>query len=136
LTVRHGRRVLAVGALVLAAGHLALLLAVADVGTGGSLWALVPGLALVGAGMGLGITPLAALVMASMKPEHVGSTSGVLTTMQNVGGALGVAVIGVLFYGMLPHGFAPAFELSVGALAVTSTAVAALTRLLPAPVRS
>jgi EmrB/QacA subfamily drug resistance transporter len=136
LTERHGRRVLTGGALVLAAGHLALLLAVTDVGTGGSLWALVPGLVLVGAGMGLGITPLAALVMAAMKPEHVGSTSGVLATMQNVGGAFGVAVIGVLFYGALNRGFAPAFEVSVGALAVTLTAVAALTRLLPAPVRS
>lgn len=136
LTERHGRRVLAVGALVLAAGHLSLALVVGDVGSGGSLLPLVPGLVLVGAGMGLGITPLAALIMASMKPEHVGVTSGVLATMQNVGGALGVAVIGVLFYGRLSHGFASAFELSVGALAVTLTAVAALTRLLPAPVRS
>lgn len=106
------------------------------IGVGGSLWALVPGLILVGAGMGLGITPLATLIMASMKPEHVGSTAGVLATMQNIGGALSVAVVGVLFYGDLSHGFAPSFELSVGALAVTLTAVAALTRLLPATVRS
>jgi MFS family permease len=136
LTERHGRRVLAIGALVLAAGHLALVLAVGDVGVGGSLAALLPGLILVGAGMGLGITPLASLIMATTPPEHVGATSGALATMQNVGGALGVAVIGVLFYGALPHGFAPAFQLSVGALAVALVGVAALTRLLPATVRS
>jgi MFS family permease len=140
LTQRHGRNVLAVGAAVLAAGHLALLLAVGQVGVGGSLWALVPGLVLVGAGMGLGITPLATLIMASARPEHAGATSGVLATMQSVGGALGVAVIGVLFYGALPHGFAGAFQLAVGALAVTLAvtlaAVVALTRLLPATVAS
>jgi MFS family permease len=136
LTGRHGRRVLAVGAGVLAAGHVTLLLAVAAVGVHGSLAALAPGLVLVGAGMGLGITPLATLVMASMKPEHVGATSGVLATMQNVGNALGVAVIGVLFYGALPHGFGGAFQLSVAVLAVTLTAVAAMARLLPATVRS
>ena len=61
--------------------------------------ALPPGLALVGAGMGLGITPLATLIMAADKPEHLGATSGVLSTTQNVGNAIGVAVLGVLFYG-------------------------------------
>jgi EmrB/QacA subfamily drug resistance transporter len=136
LTERHGRRVLAIGAGVLAAGHLALMLGVAEVGVGGSLLALVPGLALVGAGMGLGITPLATLVMAASPPEHMGATSGVLATMQNVGNALGVAIVGVLFYGALPHGFASAFQLSVVALAAILAAVAMLTRLLPAAVRS
>jgi hypothetical protein len=53
-----------------------------------------------------------------------------------VGNAIGVAVIGVVFFGALTHGYATAFELSLGVLAVTLTGVAALTRLLPAPVRS
>jgi hypothetical protein len=56
--------------------------------------------------------------------------------MQNVGNAIGVAVIGVLFYGSVSHGFASAFQVSVIALAVALTGVAALTRLIPAPVRS
>jgi MFS family permease len=132
MTLRHGRRVLATGALVLAAGHLALALAVGAVGVGGSVVALVPGLVLVGAGMGLGITPLASLIMGALDPEQAGAVSGVLATMQNVGGALGVAVIGVIFYGALPHGIVHAFQLSVVALAVALTGVAALTRLLPA----
>jgi EmrB/QacA subfamily drug resistance transporter len=136
LTVRHGRRVLAVGAGTLAVGHLTLVLTVAGVGVGGSVLALAPGLALVGAGMGLGITPLATLIMAAAPPEHVGATSGVLSTMQNVGNAIGVSVIGVLFYGAVSHGFAGAFQLSVAALAVTLAGVAALTRLIPATVGS
>ena len=136
LTVSHGRGVLAVGAGMLAVGHLTLALTVADIGIGGSVMALAPGLALVGAGMGLGITPLAALIMAAAPSRHVGATSGVLSTMQNVGNAIGVAVVGVLFYGALSHGFAGAFQISVIALAVALAGVAALTRLIPAQVGS
>ncbi len=135
LTERHGRRVLATGALVLASGHALLLAAVADVGTGGSLAILLPGLTLIGAGMGLGITPLAAIIMSSMEPDQAGAASGALSTMQNVGNALGVAIIGVIFFGALHSGFAPAFELSLAVLAAILVAVAALTRLLPAPAR-
>ncbi len=136
LTVRHGRRVLVAGAGLLVAGHVTLALTVAAVGVGGSVLALAPGLALVGAGMGLGITPLASLVMAAAPARHVGATSGVLSTMQNVGNAIGVSLIGLLFYGAVSHGFAGAFQISVIALAVALTGVAALTRLIPATVRS
>jgi EmrB/QacA subfamily drug resistance transporter len=131
LTERHGRRVLATGALTLAAGHAVLLATVADIGTGGSVAALVPGLTLIGAGMGLGITPLATIIMSSMQPAQAGAASGTLSTMQNVGNALGVAIIGVIFFGALHSGFPHAFELSLGALAAILLAVAALTRVLP-----
>ncbi len=133
LTERHGRRVLATGALTLAAGHALLLATVAEIGTGGSVAALVPGLTLIGAGMGLGITPLATIIMSSMRPEQAGAASGALSTMQNVGNALGVAIIGVIFFGALHSGYAHAFELSLGALAAILLAAAALTRLLPPP---
>ena len=98
---RHGRRVLAAGALVLACGHGLLLAAVGRcrhrrLGAG-----VVPGLLLIGAGMGLGIAPLATIIMSGMKPEHAGAASGALSTMQNVGNALGVAIIGVIFFGAL-----------------------------------
>ncbi len=136
LTERHGRRVLAAGALTLAVGHAVLLISVASVGVSGSVLALFPGLMLVGAGMGLGITPLATIIMAGMKPEHAGATSGVLATMQNIGNAIGVSVIGVVFFGAVHHGYAGAFELSLGVLAATLIAVTALTRLMPAGVRS
>jgi EmrB/QacA subfamily drug resistance transporter len=135
LTARHGRRVLATGALMLAAGHALLVGAVLLVGVGGSVLVLTPGLILVGAGMGLGITPLATLIMNSAPPEHVGSVSGVLATAQNVGTAVGVAGIGAIYYGALDHGFAAAFERGIGTLAVVLLVVAALTRLLPKAVR-
>jgi MFS family permease len=131
LTARHGRAVIGVGALVLAAGHALLLAAVSDVGVGGSLAVLVPGLVLVGAGMGFVLAPLASTILHSLEPERAGAASGMLTTMQNVGNALGVAVTGVIFFGALHSGYATAFELAVGELAVLLVGVAALTRLLP-----
>ena len=136
LATRHGRKVLAAGAVTLASGHVLLLLAVAHVGVGGSIAILVPGLILIGAGMGLGITPLATIILSGMRPEQAGAASGALTTVQNVGNALGVAVIGVIFFGALGGGAAHAFELSLAVLAAILLAVAALTRLLPGEVRS
>jgi MFS family permease len=137
LAVKHGRRVLTVGALTLAAGHGVLLAGVAAVGVGGSVFALAPGLLLIGAGMGLGIAPLATIIMSAMRPEQAGAASGALATFQNVGNAVGVAVIGVVFFGAVHSGFAVALELSEATLAATLLSVAVLTRLLPrATVRS
>ena len=131
LAARHGRAVIAAGALVLAVGHALLLAAVADIGVAGALGALVPGLVLVGAGMGLVLAPLASTILSSLEPERAGAASGMLTAMQNVGNAIGVAVTGVIFFGALHSGYAQAFELAVGELAVLLVGVAALTRLLP-----
>jgi EmrB/QacA subfamily drug resistance transporter len=132
LVARHGRGLLLVGALVLASGHGVLLAAVGEVGVGGSVAALLPGLALIGTGMGLLIVPLATIVLTDVRTEHAGAASGVLSTMQNVGNALGVAVTGVVFFGALHGGYAHALRLSLAQLALLLLAVAALTRLLPA----
>ena len=55
--------------------------------------------------------------------------------MQNVGGALGVAITGVIFFGALHGGYAHALELSLAELGALLLGVAALTRLLPATAR-
>jgi MFS family permease len=119
-----------------AAGHGLLLATVAEVGVGGSIGGLVPGLLLVGAGMGLLIVPLTSTIMAAMKPAHVGAATGALATMQSLGGALGVAVTGAVFFGAVQDGYARAFELSLAQLAALLLVVALLTRLLPAPERA
>jgi hypothetical protein len=133
--VHHGRRLLGLGALVLAAGHMLLLGAVAAIGVSGSIVWLFPGLVVIGAGMGLLIAPLTTTVMAAAGPDQAGPASGALATMQSVGSTVGVAVIGVIFFGALSGGYAAALEWSLGALAALLMVVAGLTRLLPLPVR-
>ena len=133
LLERHGRRLLAEGALVLAVGHGLLILTVADIGTGGSVAVLAPALLLIGAGMGIVIAPLVTLILSTTGPEQAGAASGVLSTFQNVGNALGVAIVGVIYFGAVHSGAAGAFQLSLVALAAILVGVAALTRLLPTP---
>jgi MFS family permease len=112
--------------------HAVLLAAVSDIGVGVSIVALVPGPVLIGAGMGLVIVPLTSTIMGGVAPEQAGAVSGALSTMQNVGGALGVAITGVIFFGALHSGYAHALELSLAELAALLLTVASLTRLIPA----
>ncbi len=131
LTPRLGRKLPAIGGLVLAAGHGLLALSVADIGVGGSVALLVPGMLLEGAGMGLVITPLTSTVLGNLAPQNAGAAAGALSTMQQVGNALGVAVTGVIFFGALDGGFGHAFEVSLIELALLGAAVTALAWLLP-----
>jgi EmrB/QacA subfamily drug resistance transporter len=134
LVERHGRRLVASGAIVLAAGHGAALAAVLAIGTTGSVLALAPGLALIGAGMGFCMTPLVSVVMSGVGAEHAGAAAGTLSTIQQVGNALGVALVGVLFFAVAGHhGLDGAFAACEAALVGVGLGVAALTRLLPRP---
>ena len=133
LTVRFGRRVIATGAVCGAVGDLLLVLAVGHWGVGGPLAALFPGLFLLGAGQGLCITPLTTTVLAHADARTAGSISGALSTAQQVGNAIGVAVSGVIFFGLLSHGFAAAFGASLAQMGGLLLVVAALTLTLLRP---
>jgi EmrB/QacA subfamily drug resistance transporter len=136
LTIKHGRRTLAIGAFTLACGHALLIGTVAVIGVHGSVLVLIPGLMVVGAGMGLGIGPLATIALSEVPIEEAGGASGTLATMQNVGTAIGVAIVGVVYFGLLSNGLATAFEAGLGVLAVALLGVTALTTLLPKQVTS
>lgn len=131
LTLRHGRLVIRLGAVVLAVGFGLLLAAVAVRGTGGAVWWLLPGLACIGAGQGLCITPLTTTVLAHADAERAGLVSGALSTMQQAGNALGIAVTGLVFFGALAGGYGPAFTAALVELLCLPLGVAALTWLLP-----
>ena len=108
---RFGRNVIAFGGVLRAAGLTALIFAVRASGTSGSILWIIPALMLDGAGMGLAIAPLASTVLSRITQQHAGAASGVLTTAIQVGNAVGVALIGIVFYGALEEGTgAAAFE--------------------------
>ncbi|WP_433227960.1 MFS transporter [Actinomadura formosensis] len=125
VAARLGRQVLALGALIQAAGCLLLMDALGH----GIAW-LIPGLALAGAGMGFVVAPLSALVLSGVTDRHAASASGVLATAQQVGNALGVAVVGIVFYGAA-GGVPDAFRASLVPLIAFCVATAALAQLLP-----
>ena len=132
LVARFGRTVIVEGALMLAAGHIATLVVVTQIGVTGHVLALAPGLLLTGAGMGLCLAPISATVLAAVDPQRAGAVAGAMSTTQQVGNAVGVAVIGVLFFGAVPSGYAHAFELSTAVLAALLVGVAGTAGRLPA----
>jgi EmrB/QacA subfamily drug resistance transporter len=133
LTMRFGRRVVTIGALLAALGNVLLILAVLPGGPGAPLVALFPGLFLVGAGQGLCLTPLTTTVLSHADATRAGSVSGALATAQQVGNAVGVAVSGLIFYGLLAdgHRYATAYRWSMAEMGVLLVGVAALTFTIP-----
>jgi predicted MFS family arabinose efflux permease len=132
LAQRHGRRVLAIGGMLMAAGIVGVSLAAAHVGVNGSPWPVVPGLVVAGAGLALLVIPLVNVVLAAVPVEAAGGASGLFGTAQQLGGALGVALLGTVFFGYLNgHSFEAAIvhtaPYAVGAFALC----AILSLLLP-----
>lgn len=124
---KFGRRVLHGGLLVLAAGLGMVWLSIRAHGmeTGG--WDLAPGFFVTGLGSGAIFAPLFDIILAGLGDHEVGSGSGVLNAVQQFCGALGVAVLGSIFFELLPgHGFADSIRdlivIGVGCYAVSFAA--------------
>jgi MFS family permease len=64
-------------------------------------WAFLPPLLIAGIGLGLSFSSLFQLVLANVPPRDAGAGSGALQAFQQVGGALGVAFIGEIFFSNL-----------------------------------
>ncbi|MFG1864787.1 MFS transporter [Microbispora bryophytorum] len=128
LAARFGRQIIAFGGLTRAVSLAVLLVAVTQNAPIG--W-LVPVLAVDGAGMGLVLSPIMGTVLSRVAPHHAGGAAGALTTAQQVGGALGVGIIGIVFYGALSGGVTVAFQHGLVYLIVITLAIAALVQWLP-----
>jgi predicted MFS family arabinose efflux permease len=94
---KYGRRVLEAGTVILSAGYLAQGILLVS-GPRITPLLVIPALMLQSTGGGLVITPAFNTVLSRVKPESAGAASGVLSTAQQCGGALGVAVIGAVFF--------------------------------------
>lgn len=67
----------------------------------GGRWSLVVGLVLVGMGMGVTWPPAYSMATRDLKPELAGVGSGVLSTIQELGGVLASASVGALLQNRL-----------------------------------
>lgn len=64
-------------------------------------WQLLIPMFIAGLGGGFFIAPVTNVVLAGISSRDAGSASGALATAQQVGAALGIAVVGVIFFGLL-----------------------------------
>jgi EmrB/QacA subfamily drug resistance transporter len=108
LAPRFGRGVTMAGAAVMAAAMAGLIATVHHYGVAVTTWDMVPALVLAGLGMGAVLAPLADIVLDRVPAQHAGSASGVFNTSLQLGASIGVAVIGVIFFGLLGSQSAPA----------------------------
>ncbi|MGA5314802.1 MFS transporter [Streptomyces pseudogriseolus] len=108
LVPRFGRKVLQAGALVMAAGVLIYLAEAERYGLAITSWQMVLPLAVMGVGMGLIVAPLTDAVLSEVPREHAGSASGLINTVQQMGNALGLGLVSVVFFGVIDEPLAPA----------------------------
>ncbi|MDN5916463.1 MAG: MFS transporter [Pseudonocardia sp.] len=101
LAPRLGRRLTMTGAIVMALGMVGLLLAVNVSGAAISPWGFVPGLLLAGLGMGMVAPTLVDVSLRRVDTDDAGSASGVVATAGQLGGALGVAGLGAIYFSAL-----------------------------------
>ncbi|ASY77607.1 MFS transporter [Pectobacterium polaris] len=97
LVARWGTAAIVAGALVYAVSIGLLIMQVQIAGADLVAVQLIPVLVVVGAGQGFIMTPLLNLVLGFVDEVQAGMASGVISTVQQVGAALGVAVVGILF---------------------------------------
>nr|WSX77165.1 MFS transporter [Streptomyces sp. NBC_00899] len=95
---------------------------------------ILPTLILMGVGMGWTVMPLNTFILSGVEPKDAGSASGLLQTMQQVGGSLGLSVL-VTVFGTVSrhhttdpfiHGATAAFTLSAVFMSVALLLVLSL----------
>ncbi len=129
LTARYGTRwVCATGLMLLAAG----LAVVAQLTTTSSYWPMAGGLIVLGLGMGAAMTPATSAITEALPSAQQGVGSALNDLSREVGGALGIAVIGsILTATYSSHVNVAGLSAGIAAKVKGSFAIAAH---LPAPV--
>ncbi|GGT13025.1 MFS transporter [Streptomyces kurssanovii] len=126
LSDRIGGRPVVTAGLALQALGLALFALVLEPGV--SYTAQLPALVISGVGMALYFAPAASVVMSSVRPSEQGIASGANNALREVGGALGIAVLGAVFAAQggyespqaFSDGTVPAVWIGAGALAAAA----------------
>ena len=141
LAERFGRSVLIAGLGLVTVGITTVwLIFVNTTPTAYNGWTLLAPLLIAGIGSGLFIAPNADFIVSTVERRDAGAASGVVGTMQRIGSAIGIAVIGTVLFGTLhvvpgPHAVAMAFghsaTLAMGVSAALSVVAFCLAFALP-----
>jgi EmrB/QacA subfamily drug resistance transporter len=133
LSDRVGARPFVAGGMVVIAASMFFF---SRLGADESFWSLLPGMLLGGVGTAATMAPVTAAAMQAVRPEKAGVGSAVLNSMRQVGGSLGIALMGAIVAASVDsrrpnptdflHGFHHALETSA-AIALAGALVALLT---------
>jgi EmrB/QacA subfamily drug resistance transporter len=107
LVPRLGKFLILAGSITVISGYFwitRIVEAQADALTGGDL--IVP-MAIAGLGLAFVVVPLNDVALAEIAIANAGAASGVLGTFAQVGAAVGIAVVGVVFFGTIDEVFMP-----------------------------
>jgi MFS family permease len=125
---RPQRTLVMVGFAITAAGIAALLAMV--IGSP-SAWAFSPGLLLIGAGIGLMLTPSVNIVQSSFDEGLQGEISGLSRSVSNLGSSLGAAIAGTILVAGITATPERSYGLAMIVLAIVALAGLIAARLLP-----
>ncbi|HEX3812081.1 MAG TPA: MFS transporter [Mycobacteriales bacterium] len=137
LTGRYGNRVIVAGAIGLALAFTVLAVQLDRDYAAAGVAALAPGLLVVGFTQGLVMVPLFGAVLATVEPARAGVAGGALATVQQLGMALGAAVLGTLLFSVAAgHGWRSATVAVFAVEAILAAATAAAAGRLPGAIPS
>ncbi len=130
--LKLGRTLIQIGALITCAGVGGMILTMHLAGPGVTPWQFIPALAVTGIGMSLVMGPFFDTVLGTVDQHETGSASGTLNAVQQLGSSLGVALLGTVFFDVLPHhGMQDAMRTTLWVVGALALAAAALNFLLP-----
>ena len=101
LVPRFGRRIIVAGPIVMAVGFAIFIWTIEAYGGGLTPFELIPAQLVAGVGMGFVVASVYPFILAEVPLEDAGSASGVISAGSQIGGAIGVAVVGVIFFGAI-----------------------------------
>lgn len=120
---KFGRHIVQVGLVITMLGVAWFALVARDLQVGASAWNFTGPFLVAGLGSGLIFAPLFDVILADLNDDEVGTGSGLLNAAQQFAGALGVAILGTVFFNWVPaHGWQTSTEwmawVSIGCYAV------------------
>ena len=134
LVGRLGRHLLHLGVVIVGAGTVVLALTVTGARTASTL-DLAPGLFLIGVGAGISMGQLFDFILAGVGMDEVGSATGVVEAMQQLATAVGVAVLGTIFFSAFAS-HPPTHALAITAWACLAPIAAAFVLIFRLPMRA
>ena len=132
LAAKAGRAVLVTGSLAVAASYIALWAVVKD-GTDPGYWPLAIALFIGGLGLGLVVPILVNVILAGVPGRQAGVAGGVLSTVNQIGGAIGIATLSTAFFALVHQDQEPglsSYGPALGTVLIASAVIYVLTALV------